>query len=264
MAESNETGTEQPGIAGWRVLHFPEIDSTNEEARRRALADDGGELAIYADRQTAGRGRRGRAWVSREGNLFLSCLLLPKVGPARAAELSFATAIALHDALAMVTGQGARFQLKWPNDLLLDGAKVAGILLESATGRHGGLEFLVIGLGVNLADFPAETPYPATSVAATLGLAITPREMLAAFLPRLSHWILVWEREGFAGIRDAWVARAAGLGERITVRLTQETLEGVFAGLRLDGALDLRLDNGLSRAVTAGDVFLAGIGGTSR
>ncbi|PWR23850.1 biotin--[acetyl-CoA-carboxylase] ligase [Zavarzinia compransoris] len=264
MAETLYPGFERPAIAGWRVLHFPELDSTNEEARRRAQQGDEGDLALYADRQHAGRGRRGRAWVSGEGNLFLSCLLRPAVGPARAAELSFATALAAHDALSAATGLGPRFQLKWPNDLLLDGAKVAGILLESATGRDGGLEFLVIGIGVNLAAFPAETPYPATSVAATLGRAVAPLDLIAAFLPRLSHWITVWEREGFAGIRDAWAARAAGLGERITVRLAHETLEGVFSGLRLDGALDLRLDSGAVRAVTAGDVFLPGTEGAGR
>ncbi len=254
--------TESTEIAGWRVVHFKEIDSTNEEARRRAAAGDPGDLALIADRQTAGRGRRGRAWVSTEGNLFFSALLRPKAGPARAAELSFATAVALQEALASVTGQGARFALKGPNDVLLDGAKVAGILLESATGHDGALEFLVIGAGVNLYHFPGETPYPATSVAAALGLDIAARDLLKAILPRLSFWVAQWERDGFTALRDAWLARAAGVGARITVRLAQETLEGTFAGLGADGALDLKLDNGSRRAITAGDVFFATAAGT--
>lgn len=256
-------GRERPGIAGWRVLHFDEIDSTNEEARRRAAAGDEGDLALHADVQTAGRGRRGRPWVSTLGNLMFSLLLRPKAGPARAAELSFATAIALHEALAQLTGEGFRFQLKWPNDVLLDGAKVAGILLESATGSDGALEFLVIGAGINLVHHPENTPYPATSVAATLGHQVPVQAALDEVLARLGHWITVWEREGFAPIREAWVSRAAGLGERITVRLSHETIEGVFAGLRPDGALDLVLDSGASRAITAGDVFLPGVVGVS-
>ena len=256
------TGTEGPSIAGWRVVHFAEIDSTNEEARRRAAVGDPGDIALIADRQTAGRGRRGRPWVSSEGNLFFSTLLRPRTGPARAAELSFATAIALHEGLAQVTGQGARFALKWPNDVLLDGNKVAGILLESATGHDGGLEYLVIGAGVNLYHFPGETPYPATSVAATLGLDVAAADLLRAILPRLSFWVAQWERDGIAPLREAWLARAAGLGGRVTVRLSHETIEGTFAGLAPDGALDLKLDNGARRAITAGDVFFATTAGT--
>ncbi|MFA5122232.1 biotin--[acetyl-CoA-carboxylase] ligase [Zavarzinia sp.] len=257
MTDQDRTAPEETSIAGWRVLHFDEIDSTNEEARRRSAAGDPGELVLIADRQTAGRGRRGRTWVSDPGNLYCSVLLKPAAGPARAAELSFATALALHDALVAVTGRDVGFALKWPNDVLFEGAKTVGILLESATGADGGLEFLVIGLGVNLASFPAETPYPATSVLAATGLAVTQAQMLAAFLPRLSHWVTIWERQGFAGIRDAWLARAAGLGSRLVVRLAHETLEGTFEGLRTDGALELRLDGGGLRAVTAGDVFPA-------
>lgn len=254
---------ERPGIAGWRVLFFDEIDSTNEEARRRAANGDEGDLALIAAVQTAGRGRRGRSWMSEPGNLMFSLLLRPKAGPARAAELSFAMAVALHEGLARTTGEGHRFLLKWPNDVLLDGAKMVGILLESATGVDGGLEFLVIGAGVNLAHHPENTPYPSTSVAASLGQRIAPEDLLAAVLPRVSHWIGVWERDGFAPIREAWISRAAGIGERITVRLTSETIEGTFAGLKADGALDLRLDGGGSRAITAGDVFLPGVTGVT-
>lgn len=254
--------TEEPGIAGWRIIHFDEIDSTNEEARRRAAAGDPGDIALVADRQTAGRGRRGRPWVSTEGNLFFSVLLRPRTGPARAAELSFATAIALHEGLSEATGQAARFALKWPNDVLLDGAKVAGILLESATGTDGGLEYLVIGAGANLYHFPGETPYPATSVATTLGLDITAIDLLRLILPRLSYWIGQWERDGITALREAWLARAASLGGRITVRLAHETIEGRFAGLAGDGALELILDNGSRRAITAGDVFFSTATGT--
>ncbi|MDD3446756.1 MAG: biotin/lipoate--protein ligase family protein, partial [Zavarzinia sp.] len=179
------------------------------------------------------------------------------------AELSFATGLALHDALAALTGAGDRFRLKWPNDMLLEGAKLSGMLLESATGQEGGLEFLVIGLGVNLTDFPTDVPYPATSVAAGFGTAPGITEMLEAFLPRLSHWMHRWERDGFEALRDSWLARAAGVGERITVRLAHETLVGTFAGLRADGALDLILDGGASRAITAGDIFLPGVDGVA-
>ncbi|MCF4164580.1 biotin--[acetyl-CoA-carboxylase] ligase [Zavarzinia compransoris] len=263
MAGDGDSGTERPDIGGWRILQFDEIDSTNEEARRRAAAGDAGELVVVAERQNAGRGRRGRAWVSEGGNLFFSVLLRPVAGPARAAELAFATGLALHDALAEATGAGDRFRLKWPNDMLLDNEKMSGMLLESATGRDGALEFLVIGVGVNLASYPPDMPYPATSVTAALGTAPTPMDLLALFLPRLSHWIGLWERDGFEALRESWLARAAGLGDRVTVRLAHETLVGVFAGLRPDGALDLLLDGGTSRAITAGDIFLPGVDGAA-
>lgn len=243
---------------GYTLRTFAELDSTNEEARRLGEAGAPGPVWITAARQTAGRGRRGRSWVSPAGNLMATLMLRPQVGPRKAAELSFVAAVAVHDAVDALLPPPLRpgLKLKWPNDLLHDGRKLAGILLESSGIAGSELAWLAIGIGVNLAHHPERVEFPATSLAA-LGLPdVTPENALehlaAAFDRRIRQWR---EVQGFAAIRDAWLARAAGLGGPITVRLADETFEGVFTGLAPDGALEVRLASGELRLVAAGDVF---------
>jgi BirA family biotin operon repressor/biotin-[acetyl-CoA-carboxylase] ligase len=164
-------------------------------------------------------------------------------------QLSFVAALALHQALAGCTGQPARFALKWPNDVLLDGAKCSGILLE----RQGAA--LVIGIGVNLAHHPAGTERPAISLAAA-GLPVpTPAALLVELAPAFTRWRSLWEVQGFAPIRAAWLARTTGIGTRIVARLGSESPEGRFEGIAEDGALLMRLDDGHVRAIHAGEVF---------
>jgi BirA family biotin operon repressor/biotin-[acetyl-CoA-carboxylase] ligase len=139
--------------------------------------------------------------------------------------------------------------LKWPNDVLLDGVKVSGILLERAG------DVLVIGIGVNVANHPDSSERPATSLAAAGLPAPTPRDVLDRLMPAFAKWRSVWAAQGFAPVRAAWLARAAGVGDRIAARLGVETLEGRFEGLDADGALALRLDDGQMRAIHAGEVF---------
>lgn len=232
---------------GQSFTWLDETGSTNDWLLSRAanLAD---EQWVVTDRQTAGRGRRGRLWHDGAGNLMASVLVRPQPGDGPAQQLSFVAALALHDALAMVTGP-ARLGLKWPNDLLLDGAKLSGILLE----RQG--DAVVIGFGANLAHAPADTERPAISLAAA-GFAapaanVVAMRLGAAFAIRRA----LWRAEGFAPVRRDWLAHAAGLGERIAARLGVETLEGRFEGLDADGALALRLDSGQLRAIHAGEVF---------
>ncbi|HMM14180.1 MAG TPA: biotin--[acetyl-CoA-carboxylase] ligase [Parvibaculum sp.] len=243
---------------GYTLRAFAEIDSTNEEARRLGDAGVPGPIWITAERQTAGRGRRGREWVSPSGNFMGTLFLRPQVGPRKAAELSFVAALAVHDAVDALLPPPLRpgLKLKWPNDLLHDGRKLAGILLESSGIAGSELAWLAIGIGINLARHPDNVEYPATSLAA-LGLPdVTPERALeflaAAFDRRLRQWN---EVQGFAAIREAWLARAAGLGGPITVRLVDETFEGIFVGLAPDGALDVRLPSGEIRKIAAGDVF---------
>lgn len=227
------------------VTHLPEVSSTNDWLLARADALPDGHWVI-TDRQTAGRGRRGRVWNDGIGN-FMGSVLVKAEGPVQ--QLSFVAALALHDALVALTGQPARFTLKWPNDALLDGTKCAGILLE----RQG--KALVIGMGVNLAHHPTSTERPATSLAAA-GLPVpTPAVLLDELAPAFAHWRAVWAGQGLAPIRTAWLARAAGIGIRIVARLGSESPEGVFTGLADDGALLLRLDDGTTRAIHAGEVF---------
>ncbi len=242
--------------AGYSVASFDEIDSTNEEARRRAAAGERGPLWIWARRQTAGRGRRGRAWASPEGNLATTLLLAPGVSAPEAARLSFVAALAVHD-LASTYVKRAPVRLKWPNDVLIDGKKVSGILLESA-GTEGVdvLPWVAVGIGVNLVEAPEGTAYPATFLGAH-GPAPSPEEALAELAEAWETRFRVWRVSGFAAIREAWLGLAAGLGAPIEVRLPTETLHGRFETLMPDGALSLLLPSGARRAVTAGEVFFA-------
>lgn len=238
-----------------RVEAFEELDSTNEEARRRALAGEAGPLWIVAKAQTAGRGRRGRAWTSKTGNLFTTGLFQLDSGPARAAQLSFAAALAVGDLAASVLDP-ALVKLKWPNDVLVAGRKVCGILLESGSHPNGGL-WLAVGIGVNLAHHPEDSERPATDFSVH-GAALSPEAAVEILADRFEHWLQVWDRDGFAFVREAWLARAWGLGETCTARLSDETVEGVFADLGADGSLRLDLKDGTRRFISAGDVFFPG------
>ena len=236
--------------APFRQLALDRVGSTNDEARR--LAQTGGAadfLVITATEQTSGRGRRGRRWVSPPGNLHCSILLT--VGRlAEAAQLGFVAAVALVDALAELVPK-AQVRCKWPNDVLADGAKVAGMLLESA-----GEGWLVLGIGIDVvaAPPPDQVGYPAASLAG-LGFGGDAGAVLAALCAALGPWVERWRDEGFSPIRLAWLERCRGLGQPIVVRLETETLTGLFAGLDGDGALLLDQGGDGQRRLMAGDVF---------
>jgi BirA family transcriptional regulator, biotin operon repressor / biotin---[acetyl-CoA-carboxylase] ligase len=234
------------------VLLLGEIDSTNEEAKRRAQAGDAGGLWILAERQSAGRGRRGRVWESTAGNLMTTLLLRPEAPAAKCAELSFVAGLAAVDAFEALGGRDV--QLKWPNDVLIGGAKAGGILLESSGAASDRLDWLAIGFGLNLAWAPRETPYPATALAEHVALAATPEQALTALAGAWANWFTLWTGHGFAPIRDAWLSRARGLGEPIVARLGNTEIEGVFEDLDPTGALVLRTTSG-HRTIAAGEVF---------
>ena len=259
----NEGGGAAPGF---RVVPFDCLDSTNEEARR--LAADGAEAGtvVWARRQRSGRGRRGRAWVSDEGNLFCSVIVRPVCPPGEAAQVSLVTALAVAETVEdALGGTGAAtlapaprvtVQVKWPNDVLAGGRKLAGILLESDGGHGGGGVSLVVGVGINIAHAPEGTEFPATSLAREGAAALTVPAVLDVFLARFGSWYRRWSAEGLAPVRAAWLARAAGLGGPVTVRLHAETLWGSFIGLDGDGALLLDPGSGAPvRRIAAGDVF---------
>lgn len=236
------------------IESYAELDSTNAEARRRAEAGDGGPVWIRADVQTAGRGRRGRAWSTQKGNLAATLLTLTDRPPAEAAQLSFVAALAACDLADTCLGAGAA-RLKWPNDVLVHGRKAVGILVESGSRADGRL-WLAVGIGVNLAHAPSETERPATAFAEHMGGPPpgpeTALEVLAAAFER---WRGAWTTQGFAPIAAGWSERATGLGQRCEARLPNRTLSGVAEGLDPDGALRLRLDDGGLERITAGDVF---------
>jgi BirA family biotin operon repressor/biotin-[acetyl-CoA-carboxylase] ligase len=201
-----------------------------------------------AREQTAGRGRRGRVWQSPPGNLHCSILLDKGVHDAAAPQLTFVAAVALRDALASLT-LTADFRVKWPNDVLCSGAKIAGMLLEQV----GGL--IILGVGVNVIAAPADALYPATHLGKT-GSGATADDVLIAFCAELSRRYAEWRSNGFAPIRQHWLDHAVGQGQKVTARLADErVLTGCFEGLAEDGALELRGEDGILHRILAGDVF---------
>ncbi len=230
---------------GYALAEYPELDSTNEEARRRS--GEAWPLWITAARQTAGRGRRGRVWQSPPGNLAASLLIRPTRPMPQWPQLSFAAAIAVADMAAHFAPRSS-IAVKWPNDVLADGKKLAGILLESAG------DALVIGIGVNLIAHPDDTEFPAASLVSPGAPPVSSQAALTHVAHGFAGWYEQWQAQGFAPIRDAWLARAAGLGTRIRARLPDREYHGVFEGLSADGAL--LLNDGTSiRAITAGEVY---------
>lgn len=236
---------------GYGLRRYEEIDSTNEEARRLIAAGETGPVWLTASRQTAGRGRRGRSWETAGGNLAATLLLRPAGPQAQWAELSFAAAIAAAD-MAAALAPGARIALKWPNDVLADGRKLAGILLETGNGPKPAL---AIGIGVNLAHHPEGTEFPATSLAALGSKPPSAEGALSLLATGFARWYEVWRADGFAPVRDAWLARAAGLGTRIRARLATEERSGMFEGIDDRGALLLNEGLGRTSVLPAADIF---------
>jgi BirA family biotin operon repressor/biotin-[acetyl-CoA-carboxylase] ligase len=228
--------------AGYALAAFDEIDSTNEEAKRRAEAGEQGPVWITATRQSAGRGRRGRSWTSEPGNLFATLLIAPGHSAAESARLSFAAALSVYDVVRAACPD-ARTALKWPNDVLIDGAKCSGILLESGAEQNGCLTWLAVGIGINLAHAPVDTPYPATALKSH-GAEITPESALTELAQSWARWFDIWRNRGIAPLRQAWLDRAKGLGEPIVARLAGESLDGIFEGLDGGGGLQLRRPDG--------------------
>ncbi|HVV65594.1 MAG TPA: biotin--[acetyl-CoA-carboxylase] ligase [Rhizomicrobium sp.] len=239
--------------AGYGLIEFEEIDSTNEEARRRAARGERGPVWIVARLQTAGRGRRGRKWDSPSGNLAATLLLSPDRPARDCAQLSFVTALAVADVVAGFAPD-VEVEVKWPNDVLIHGRKISGILLESAS-QGAEPVYLAIGVGINLGLHPSDTEFPATSLSAVGVLEPMPRHALLELAGRFAKWYEVWRAEGFLPIRDAWLARAAGLGKRIRARLTNEETVGVFEGIDETGALLLRETQDRVHAIAAGEVY---------
>jgi len=240
----------------YSLVALETVGSTNDEAKRLAAegAEDG--TVVWAREQTAGRGRHGRHWVSPPGNLYLSLILRPDCSPQEAPGLGLTAAVALGQALGAVVPPMTPLHYKWPNDVLVNELKVAGFLMESATRGGGRLDWLVLGLGVNVASAPAETLFPATSLRAA-GCEIGVEELLELFCRHYLNWVNRWLDEGLAPVRRAWLAHGFRLGETIEVRLGKETLSGTFADLDEGGALVLETNGGGRRVVNFGDVFAA-------
>lgn len=245
--------TTLPG--GFHLIDRESVASTNDEAASLAASGAPDGTIVRASTQSAGRGRNGRIWVSEVGNLYYSLLVRPQCPPQMAVQLSFVTSVALAETVSQALPDTAAVTCKWPNDILVDGKKVAGMLLESAPMGEGALDWLVIGIGLNVASSPADVMYPATSLHASGAPGISADDLLADFCRRFANWRAVWTADGFEAIRDAWLTHAAGLGKEIGVKLASGPITGTFSGLDEQGALIVLHDSGEQTKITAGDVF---------
>lgn len=235
--------------AGVRVVAHDTIGSTNTEACRLARAGESRPVWITAKQQSAGRGRRGNVWISEPGNLYAS-LMLARVPGSGARELAFVAGLGVHDAIAQLApATASRLALKWPNDVLLDGAKLAGILIEAED------DWAVIGIGINCAHHPKDIAQPAIDLT-TAGAPAPAEKVFARLSSTLDARLRQWANgNGFSAIRAEWLTRASGVGKEIRVRLPSRELAGRFQGLDDAGHLLLRLPDGSVRAVSSGEVF---------
>ncbi len=261
--------------AGYRVQAYETTGSTSTEALARATLGDPGRLWVVTSDQTAGHGRRGRAWQTPRGNLAASLLIVQPGNSSASARLGFAAGLALESAIRAAahalgldvgadagSGGRARLALKWPNDLLFDEAKIAGILLEAAT-RPGGQSSVVIGLGVNVRYAPQGIPYPVTSLV-DCGVDCTAEALFALLSDAWVDQEILWaEGRGFAAIRGHWLERASGLGGPIAVKIGDDVLHGTFETIDDEGRLIVRAGDGSSRAISAGEVHF-GAAATAR
>ena len=236
-------------IDQFTILHHEQIGSTNDEARRLACEGAAHGTVVHADEQTSGRGRFAHKWFSPPGNLYLSILVRSGYPVARASELGFLAALAVADTIEALLSRRIRAMLKWPNDVLVNGAKIAGILLE----QEG--DATIIGIGLNVLEAPANTAYRTTTVVANGGIASVDgaRDLL---LRRLATHLARWRTEGFGAIREQWLARSYPIGAAIRASVDGRAVAGHFAGLDVDGALLLDMPEG-RRRIVAGEVLPA-------
>jgi BirA family transcriptional regulator, biotin operon repressor / biotin---[acetyl-CoA-carboxylase] ligase len=241
------------------VLRFESLDSTNEEAHRQLAQGVAPPLWIVADEQRSGRGRNGRRWISPEGNLYVTLVMETGVSPATATQLSFVAGLAAHDAAAMhlPAERIPALRLKWPNDVMLGGAKLAGVLLESLKSPKGDGLAVIVGVGVNVSYAPSAER---TTTCLGLEAAAVPRvfaSLARAFETRLALWD---EGRRFPRIREAWLSRALALNESISVNLNGSSIRGKFRGVDPAGALQLETGPGVVITVTAGDIYPDALG----
>jgi BirA family biotin operon repressor/biotin-[acetyl-CoA-carboxylase] ligase len=248
------TGLQPRLPPAYRLVRYDTVGSTNDEAKRLARAGAEEGTVVWALEQTAGRGRRGRVWVSPRDNFYASVIVRPDCSVNRAAQLGFVAALAVGDALGAAVGRLGGLSYKWPNDVLVHGRKIAGILLESELGEGPVPEFVVVGVGINLVCSPGNAEFPATSIAEQGLGRVLPADALVGFAHHFQAWVERWRADGFAPVRRAWRARAMSLGEVIRVQLAAATLHGRFIDIDQEGALLLE-SAGELRHISAAEIF---------
>lgn len=240
--------------SGYRLIAYDTIGSTSAEAMRLARDGDPGRLWIVSGEQTEGHGRRGRPWQTPRGNIAASLFIRVPGEGSQSATLGFAAGLALYQAICATVPACAGLELKWPNDVLINGAKVAGILLE-AVSRSDGSSGVVVGIGVNVRHAPRGLPYPATSLAES-GAEVTAEALFTALAEAWVEQEALWGRGlGFAPLRERWLAHAAGLGGPIAVQLGADVVRGTFETIDDSGRLVVRATDGGIHSVSAGEVY---------
>lgn len=246
-------GITLPGV--FLPIQLDGVDSTSEEAGRRAREGAPEGTLIWAGEQSAGRGRRGRVWLSPAGNLYCSLVVRPDRPAAEAVQLGFVAGLAVAEAAEALLPDERIVSCKWPNDVLVGGRKVAGVLLDASSAKDGRCEWVVIGMGINVRwhPGPGEAEFPATSLVAEGAAGLDPARLLEVLAPRLRDGLRRWREQGFAPVRQEWLRRAFGLHQEMTVRLHDRLLSGTFSGLDPLGAMMLTAA-GQTHVLTAGDV----------
>lgn len=235
----------------WRIQTFAELPSTQDYARECAEKGEALGLAVQAFSQTGGRGRQGREWHSPMGNLYMSVVLRPACGAAQAGQMAFVTAVAVAAAIESFIGYDHDLRLKWPNDVLIEGRKCAGILIESSLGAGGFVDYLVIGIGVNI----LAPPEGAAALKDFCDRPVPINIFRERVLEELAAAYDQWQKEGFAPIRMRWLAQASAVNQSITARLPKQELQGIFRGIDESGALILETSPGKNRIIAAAEIF---------
>lgn len=235
----------------YRLHPVEETDSTNEDVKKAAVLGEAEGLVVRALRQTGGKGRQGRVWFSPEGNLYVSLLLRPNCAAQTASFYAFVAAMAVYDVVRDFVPV-RKVAVKWPNDVLVEDKKICGILVEAAPIEDDKIPWLVVGTGINIASFPENPLYPATSLAAE-GAKTSVDEVLQTYLRHFERWRQVLATKGFDALREAWLERAKK--GRLKTHCGSETISGEFVDMDRFGRLVLSLDNGEIRSFSSGDVL---------
>lgn len=241
----------------YHLLTYDVLDSTNSEARRLAGGGASHGAVIWARKQTSGRGRMGREWVSADGNLFTTILLSPRVSLQQCAQLSFVAALAVADTLDAIVPDAELVRCKWPNDVLVSGKKIAGVLLESFTTKEliSERQWIAVGIGINVDSYPEHVLFPATSLR-EVGVELISAKIV---LSRLVHNFIArydkWEASGFAPLRKAWQKKAYYINQPVEVIVGEDRLQGAFMGIDDEGQLLIKNGGKKAQAILAGDVF---------
>jgi BirA family biotin operon repressor/biotin-[acetyl-CoA-carboxylase] ligase len=241
----------------YHLLSFDSLDSTNEEAKRLARAGGAHGAVVWAKKQTGGKGRMGREWVSQEGNLFVSILLKPEKPITELSQLSFVASVAIVEALSALFEKEHKLSCKWPNDVLLDGKKLSGILLESFPCEVDGKNWIVVGVGVNVDSHPTNVQFPATCLTEAGVELVSAKIVLSRFIHHFIEVYNDWNNKGFASVRKRWLSYAWGMKKELTARMPDIEITGTATDIDANGSLILKDKKGKKHMILAADIFPA-------